>query len=172
MSFHWFHWISDSENLNFVFVGNFFFQISSMGKLFSSSCFMKTFPFNISFQLFLFDADSSKEQKFTTSVNQVTAYGLTPAPSQVLGTVKEPGKLVTRLLIETLHTNETAGITLWAANVYEGKNTFGFQSLFAPASFNQGCLRWREWKTLWVIASESTKSEGYCLELYPINNDA
>lgn len=112
-----------------------------MGKLFSSSCFMKTFPFNISFQLFLFDADSSKEQKFTTSVNQVTAYGLTPAPSQVLGTAKEPGKLVTRLLIETLHTNETVGITLWAADVYEGKNTFGFQSLSAPASFNQGCLR-------------------------------
>lgn len=84
-----------------------------MGKLFSSSCFMKTFPFNISFQLFLFDADSSKEQTFTPSVNQVTAYGLTPAPSQVLGTAKEPGKLVTRLLIETLHTNETVGITLW-----------------------------------------------------------
>ena len=93
LSFHWFHWISsisDSENLNFVFVG-IFSQISSMGKLFSSSCFMKTFPFNISFQLFLFDADSSKEQKFTPSVNQGTAYWSTRLLHRSLGRQKSRG---------------------------------------------------------------------------------
>ena len=39
------------------------------------------------------------------------------------------------MLIETLHTNETVGITLWAADVYEGKNTFGFQSPFCARLF-------------------------------------